>query len=443
MLAQYKKDLEEFIRFHSISTDSRYATDLEQTAKWLEGFFTKSGFECRRLEADGINPIIFAEYQTDPAAKTVLVYGHYDVQPAAESDGWASPPFDLTERDGRLWARGVVDNKGQVLIHMRAVADLIQRNELRYNVKFFVEGNEESGNCKMREVLANNVNLLECDHVLISDGQIEGDTPTIEASLRGGFNVTLIARTGPNALHSGLYGGAAPNAGYELSRLLGRLYDDNNCCRVPGFNDGVDVIGEETRAANRRFYGQIPDFCGEIGIKGLVTEPDTDPLTQIGLRPTIQVTGLNSGYTGTGYKNIVPEVAEARLNFRLVASQDPQQIFDRFEAFVRENLPDYVEHEISVTGKDAGTKIDMSAPIVTMIKELLESAFERKPFITYCGGSIPVVAEIKEELGHEALLVSLGNGDCNMHGVDENYRVDLIEKGLVFSRLFFSGSRCA
>lgn len=436
-LTQYKKLLSQYVAFKSVSTDKQFRGQIAQVVTWLKQLLAKSGFKVEVWKGKTTNPVVFASYVQSSKLETVLVYGHYDVQPAEKSDGWKSDPFKLTEEKGRLVGRGVVDNKGQNLIHILTVLQLIKQRRLKYNVKFLIEGNEETANPELAGLMKKNKKKLSTDYVLVSDGEVVADTPTIEVSLRGGFNLTLTYRTGKTNLHSGLYGGAVPNAAHELSRFLGGLFNDKNQVVVPNFYEGVDKAPAELVRSNKRILRINKNLLKHAGVKRLMTEEGLDFYTQTGLRPTVQVTGFKSGYIGEGYANIVPSMAEARINFRLVASQEPQAILEHFKRHVKKNTPAHVDYDINVRGIHRPVKIDIRSEKVREVKGLLKSAHKKEVLTKCVGGAIPFVADVKEVLGLDTILVSMGNDDCNMHGVNENFKIDLIQKGLRFSEMFF------
>ncbi|MBP9821373.1 MAG: M20/M25/M40 family metallo-hydrolase [Candidatus Pacebacteria bacterium] len=436
MNKEFKKLLTEYIALKSISTDPAFDAEMRKTAEWLGEYLAEHGFKVSYLKGPRTNPVVYAEYMQSPELETVMVYGHYDVQPANKSDGWSSEPFTLTEKKGRLIGRGVVDNKGQNLIHVFTVCDLIKQNSLKYNVKFMIEGNEETANPDMEAMVKKYKKLFKSDAIIISDGEIQGTTPTIEASLRGGFNMTVTLTTGKNNLHSGLAGGVAPSASHELSRLIAKFYGSDNKVAIPGFYEGVKKLTNE-ELSNTKKTGTVKEIMELFGVKTSVAEKGMNPYAQIGLRPTIQISGIKSGYIAEGYANIVPATAEARINVRVVGGQDPQKIYDAIVQFVKKEVPGYVKIDITRTDMNSAVAVDVTQPRFVAVRKLLKTAYKKEPIIKYVGGSIPIVSDFKETLGIDTLLVSLGNDDCNMHGVDENFRIDLIEKGLAFSRSFF------
>lgn len=427
--------LKQFIANKSISTDAQFQTGIDATVEFLRQLFLQNGFEVELLRGKVCNPVVLASAEVNKEAETVLIYGHYDVQPA---EGWNSDPFEVEEKNNRLVARGIVDNKGQIMIHIATILELLKANKLKYNVKFLIEGNEETANPDMTELVREHKEKLKCNHILVSDGELVGDNPVQEVSLRGGVNLTLKFTTAKNDLHSGIYGSAAPNAVHELCDFLDDLYEDGKI-DIPEWYDDVDQVTEAQLENNAGLPFSMDELTQNTGVKTLLNEEGLDFYTQIGLRPSIQVTGIKGGYIGDGYANIVPHTAEAKINFRFVASQDPEKMVELFKTYIRANVADYVEWEIPArTESYKPVAIDVTTPFMQEVKELLESVYGKKVLYKNVGGGIPVVLDFKEILGVEACLVPLGNEDCNMHGKGENFRIDLITKGLEFSTRFFS-----
>lgn len=437
VLNEFKTELEKYISFKSVSTNAAFLPEINKTASWLSDMFQKHGFKVELLKDKRCNPVVLASYCPDKSKETVLLYGHYDVQPAKQTDGWSSDPFTIVERNKRLVARGIVDNKGQTFIHIFTILKLIKENNLKYNVKFLIEGNEETSNPAMADLIEKNKAKLATDYILISDGEITPSTPTIEYSLRGGFNAKLVYTTAKNNMHSGIYGGAVPNPINELSKLLAKIYDAANTVTIAGFYDGVDDITNLQRKDNKKLMLDVQGMLDNTGVKKLVMEKGMDFHTQTGLRPTIQFSGIKGGYIEEGYANIVPAWAEVRFNFRIVTSQTTQKVMSVFEKFVNQNTPKYIDYSLVFDHVHEPVKIDITSKFANETKKLLSTAFGTEALIKPVGGAIPVVGDFKKLLGKDSLLISLGNDDCNMHGVNENFRLESIEKGLRFSKLFF------
>lgn len=435
-LKEFKEQLARFVALRSISTDPAYQEEMLKTASWLRDTLAGAGFSVELLQGPTTNPLVFAEYVADRSLPTVLVYGHYDVQPAREEDGWSSEPFSLVERSGRLFGRGVVDNKGQIFIHIYTVLKLIHSRKLSCNVKFLIEGNEENSNLDLEGQLREFKDKFASDYVLLSDGEVAGERATIEASLRSSFNLTLSYQTARTDLHSGIYGGAVPSAPLELVKFLAKLVDQDNRCTIPGFYDGVEPLSEEQRRNTEELSAK--ELLESAQIAEEKCEPGHNFFSQTGLRPTLQITGLESGYIGSGYANIVPARASARINFRVAPGQRAEALYQRFVEFVQRETPSYVRLTLSEPELSDPVKLEVTSPSFTRVRAILEEVYGSRPVVKYVGGSIPFIAQVKEIFGIDTMSVSLGNDDCNMHGADENFRVDLVEKGLSFSRLFFS-----
>jgi acetylornithine deacetylase/succinyl-diaminopimelate desuccinylase-like protein len=434
-LEKYKETLAEFLAFRSVSTSKEYEAEIAMAVDWLKVLFERETFKVQVFGGYG-NPIVFASLQADPKLETCLVYGHYDVQPADRSDGWSSEPFKLTERDGRLYGRGVVDNKGQLLIHALTIFRLAGQRQLGYNIKFIIEGNEETGSGDLGQFIKDRQDLLAADFALLSDGEF-GEFPVIEAGFRGGFNATLTLATSHTDLHSGIYSSAAPNAAHELAKILSTFYDHEHKIRISGFYDDVDDIEEEILAANRNLPFNPEAHKRNTGNSSLLLEPGYDFYTQIGLRPAIQVTGLQSGYTGEGYRNSIAARASAKINFRLVKSQDPHKIAGLFEKHILENLPNHVKYRLEFHDFHEGVKLGLNNDYTRAAIQAISRSHQRRPAFKFCGGGLPVVTHFDQLLDLPTLSVPLANDDCAMHAVDENFRFDYLDRGLAFSQEFF------
>ncbi|OGM61402.1 hypothetical protein A2961_04495 [Candidatus Woesebacteria bacterium RIFCSPLOWO2_01_FULL_39_21] len=431
----YKKLLSEFVKFKSISTDANYKPEIEKAVGWLKKLFAESGFDVQIWRGKRCNPVIFASYNKIKSAKTVLVYGHYDVQPAKREDGWSSDPFQLIEKNEKLIARGAIDNKGQVLVHIYTALQLIKQKKLKYNIDFLIEGNEETSNPELADLIKKNKKNVKANLALISDGELIGENPAIETSLRGGFNLKLTYRTAVNNLHSGIYGGAVPNAVYEMSKFISRLFDGNKVA-IEGFYEKVDEITKNQIENNKKLVG--PRQAMKLaGVKSLTTE-GYDFLTQTGLRPTLQASGIKGGYTEEGFANIVPSKAYVNINFRIVASQKTKEVLSCFMTFLKENTPDYVGYGVQTEGFHEPLKIDTNSHKIKKVKKILKKAYGKEVVYKPVGGAIPVVADFKSVLLVDSLLVPFGNSDCNMHGVNENFDIKFLQKSLKFSEAFFS-----
>lgn len=431
---KYIELLKEFLSFKSVSTDPDFKNECTKTSQWLSELFSKSGFDTVVDEGKNTNPLVIAKYVVDENAETIMIYGHYDVQPAKKEDGWQKDPFELDIRDGRFIARGAIDNKGQVLVHIFTVLDLIEKGNLKYNVTFLIEGDEESGNEDLVGQLEKHKEFLESDYVMISDGEIVKHFPTIESTFRGGANMTVKFQTAPNDFHSGIYGGAVPSASLTLVQTLAKLKDERNQVLVPEFYEGVNISGEQVKI--NESLASEEEILSLSGVKELLTKDGLDFYSQTGLLPTLEISGVVSGYTGVGYLNIVPAKAEARINVRTVPGQDTRVIMESIKSYILENSPTYTEIDFDMETPSDGVCLDTDSEKVCQIKEILSEVYGESVATKNVGGSIPIISDFKR-LGMNVISISLANEDCNMHGVDENFEIDKLQKALDFSERFF------
>lgn len=435
LFGRYHSLLTDFLTFKSISTDPAYHQELTQAAMWLHDLFTSDGFESK-LVTGYDNPIVLASLKIDPKLPTLLIYGHYDVQPADKSEGWQNEPFTLHTTKDRLIGRGVVDNKGQVMIHIATVLELHKNDALRYNVTFFIEGNEETGSPHLSQFVKDYKEELKADYVLISDGEILEDLPVIEVSLRGVVNATLTVRTLTNDLHSGLYGGAAPNAAHEAAHLIDKLVDtQENKVLIAGFYDSVKPPTDAELENNANIPFSNEQHAKITGSKYPFNSSDYDMYTRTGLLPSLEVTGLHAGYTDVGYRNSIPACSIVKINIRLVDGQQPLKIQELLRTYLSEVIPEHATCEIDFDESCAAVKIDTSDEVFSTIRDILTDVWGCSPVHKYVGGSIPIVTTFQEVLGVPIIMLPLGNEDCNMHGVDENFRIAYVRKGLQVSRM--------
>ncbi len=429
MYQNYKKFLEEFIAFKSISTDPSYKSEIEKTSQWLEKQLAQNGFKTKVITGYD-NPLVTGYYEVDQAFETVLIYGHYDVQPASQQDGWDSEPFLLTEKNGRLVGRGAVDNKGQIAIHLVTVFELIRQKKLRYNIKFLIEGNEETGSDRLHDFLKDHKELLSSDYVVISDGEITSGHPVIEVGFRGVINASITLTTSDRDLHSGLYGGSVPNAALELTKLINKLYVNTTTLAVPGIYNDVIAPSEEELKKHASFPFSKEHHFKITGTRELFTEDSADFYTQTGLRPSLEITGLDSGYTGVGFKNAVPHSATVKLNMRIVPNQEPPTIIAQFKEYIESITPEYATIDVQIGEGVKPIRIGSDSAIAKKAASLLKDEFGKDVLYKYCAATIPIVVDFKELLNVQQLLLPFGNEDCNMHGANENFEIDLIKKDI-------------
>lgn len=433
----YIQFLKEFISFKTVSTDKAFKDDIKKAVSWISHMCTSHGFSVSLLQGSHTNPVVFASYIANKKAKTVLVYGHYDVQPADKSDGWSTDPFVLTKKKDRYIARGAVDNKGQILAHMTAVFDAIKNKTLQYNVKFLIEGNEESGNPDLLGLLKKYKEKLHSDFIMISDGEMVGIHPTLDVSFRGGGNMRIEYRTADNDRHSGLFGGAIPNAAVELATMISKL-KTNNIVTLSGFYEGVTCADIETKRQHQKI-SRLQPIKKLAGVKELKTEEGLSPCEQIGLRPTLEVSGFFSGYVGEGYKNIVPAKAEARINVRTVHGQSTAKVMHILKEFVLKETPKYVDVLVHTESHGNPVSLDVDHDHIHEVKKVLKDVHKKEVLHKTVGGSIPVVGQFASVFNKTPIaMVSLCNEDCNMHGVDENFTEYHMTKALEFAKKYWN-----
>lgn len=434
----YLSLLKEYITFKSVSTLEN-EIEITKTVEWLVQTLKNSGFKTKVIKGFD-NPVVLASVQVDQSYPTILIYGHYDVQPASEEE-WGTNPFELIEKQNKLFARGVVDNKGQMMVHLASVIELLKSGKLQYNIKFLIEGNEETGSPNISKLLEKYQKELESDVILISDSSMVRNIPTIEASLRGVLNTTLVIKTSDKDLHSGLYGGPVPNAIHEASKLISKFFSKDNSITIPGFYDQV-IENEKLKLyalANELNDDQYLDLTGSTE---MLLEEGENYYSQIGLRPTIQMTGIQAGYIGKGYRNSVPSEAVIKINIRLVPNQDPDEILKVLKEFVKDNLPNYVKFEFLKPEKTEGVVkaivIDTDNQFTQLAVQLLKNVFGQDVVYDFNGATLPIVLSFKQILKTDLLMVALVNEDCNMHAVGENYDLQTLRKAITFSYKFLS-----
>ena len=436
-------ELKEFLRFQSISTQPEHAPDLVGCAEWL----------CEKLLAAGLNaavyptpgsPVVMASTTRDPAKRTVLIYGHYDVQPPEPLEGWTTPPFEARIEEGRIYARGAADNKGQILAHILGVAETLrEKGSLPVNVIFLIEGEEEIGSPNLEEFLREHRGELACDLAAISDtAMAPGNKPALTYALRGIAAMELIVRGPARDLHSGLFGGAVANPATVLARLLATLHDAEGHVLIPGFYDAVRPLESWERtaaAALEKASGGDAAIKELAGVPELVGEKGYTTIERIGARPTAEVNGIGGGYQGAGTKTVLPKEAFAKLTFRLVADQDPAVILTAAEEYLRGQTPPGVLLEVITGHSGAAYQSDPNSSDGLAARRALAGAFGAEPLLLRDGGSIPILATLKEILGVDSYLLGLANPDSRIHSPDENMLVENFLGGIRMNRILLEG----
>jgi acetylornithine deacetylase/succinyl-diaminopimelate desuccinylase-like protein len=429
-LARFRDELFAFLRIPSISARSEHEPDMRRAAEWLAARMREAGLEAS-IERTAGHPIVLGEWRGAGAdAPTVLVYGHYDVQPAEPLELWTSPPFEPTIRDGRLYARGSVDDKGQLYLHIKAVeAHLRTSGRLPVNLVIVAEGEEEVGSANLVPFIEKQAERLGADYVVISDTTMFAPgMPTIGASLRG-IAYFQIDVTGPaQDLHSGSYGGAVVNPATALARIIASLHDEDWRVAIPGFYDDVDPA-PEFREQIRALPFDDESFLKEVGAPALGGEAGQTTLERLWVRPTVEVNGLLSGYTGEGSKTVLPSTAMAKVSCRLVPNQDPDRIARLVEEHVRRVAPTGVTVRFQYLHGGQPWRARLGGRLYEAAARALERAFGRPPIYAGEGGSIPIVTEFERVLGAPVLLMGFGLPGENAHAPDEWLSVENFEKG--------------
>jgi acetylornithine deacetylase/succinyl-diaminopimelate desuccinylase-like protein len=429
---RFVDELKELLRIPSVSTDSAYTDEVERAATWLLDHFDDIGMNHTELiETDG-HPLVYAEHITDPDKPTVVVYGHYDVQPPDPLDEWDTDPFDPAQHNGTLYARGACDDKGQMFMHAKAAeAYLSTEGDLPVNLKYIIEGEEEIGSTSIESYVTSNGDRLDGDVVLISDtAMFSEETPSITYGLRG-LAYAEITLQGPNRdLHSGNYGGAVDNPANALSRLLAGLHDEDHRITIPGFYDDVVDLTPEERDA----FAQLPfdeeAWMESIDIDDVRTEGDYTTLECLTARPTLDVNGLWSGYTGEGAKTVLPSTAHAKLSMRLVPDQSVPDIYNKLEAHLEAQVPDTMDLSVRRLHGGDPVLVDPSIPPMQSAKHAMEEVRGTEPVFVRNGGTIPVVADFQQHLGLDSVLMGFGLDRDAIHSPNESFGLDRFHQGI-------------
>ena len=429
--ARNETELFDLLRIPSVSAQPNHNGDTRRAAEWVRDSLTRAGVTASIHETPG-HPVVIGEWRgAGEKAPTVLVYGHYDVQPAEPLDLWTSPPFEPTVREGRIYARGSVDDKGQLFLHIKALeAHLATRKVLPCNVVVIAEGEEEVGSENLEQFIASHKDLLACDAVVISDSAMFAPgIPSILSSLRG-LAYFQIDVTGPSSdLHSGMYGGAVVNPAAALARIIASMHDDKGHVTIDGFYDDVSPFSKDVIDGMRTLPFNDESFRKETGATALGGEEGFTTLEKLWTRPTCEVNGMLSGYTGEGAKTVLPSKAMAKVSCRLVPNQDPQKIGTLFDAHVKKVTPKGVTVNVQHLHGGRPWRADLGGPIFDAARRALEAGFGRSPVIVGEGGSIPVVGDFQRILGAPVLLVGFGLPGENAHAPDEWMSVENFRLG--------------
>jgi acetylornithine deacetylase/succinyl-diaminopimelate desuccinylase-like protein len=419
-------ELKSFIRIPSVSTLPEHKPDVQRAADFVADGLRRAGLENVEIIPTAGHPLVYADWLHAPGKPTVLLYGHYDVQPADPLELWESPPFEPTERNGNLYARGAVDDKGQMYTHIKAIEALREINgTLPVNVKFLIEGEEEVGGAAIAKYVPENKAKLRADVALVSDTSLYADgIPTLGVGLRG-LVYTEVEATGPaRDLHSGLYGGAAPNPIFALIELLAKAKDASGRILIPGFYDDV----REPAPAEITSWKSLPfderEFLEkEVGATALTGEPDRMVLERVWSRPTMELHGIVGGFTGAGAKTVIPAKATAKVSFRLVPDQQPGKVAAMFRSWVAANTPAGAKTEVRVLSGSPATVVDPSHPALQVAARVFAEILGRPTVFIRSGGSIPIVGEFATHLGIPTILMGFGLPDDGLHSPNEKFKI--------------------
>jgi acetylornithine deacetylase/succinyl-diaminopimelate desuccinylase-like protein len=423
-------ELIEFLRFPSVSAKKEHKGDIQACARWLADHLKRIGIDSKIMPTGG-HPVIYGSKISSPDKTTVLYYGHYDVQPGEPFELWNSPPFEPVIKDNYILARGATDDKGQLMTHIKALeAYIATGTELPINIKLLIEGEEESGNENITQFVKENAEMLRGDIIVVSDGsQFGKDQPAVTFGLRGVAFVE-VKITGPDHdLHSGSFGGTVPNPVNALAMVIARMHDNDGRVMIDGFYDDVKPITQWEREQFRKLPFDRDAFLAKAGCKGLHGEKGYSVYEQIWSRPTLDVNGIKGGYQGEGGKTIIPSWASTKITMRLVPDQNPRDICDKIEAYIRKICPSYVTCEITKHGGAAAVVVPTDGPWLKAAGRAIKRGFGIDPVFTKEGGSIPVVGTFREVLGLDTLLLGWGQNDDNAHSPNERFSVDDFERG--------------
>ena len=442
---RFLDELSDLLKVPSISADASYSKDVHQTAKIVSERLKEAGAENVEICETAGYPIVYADKIIDANLPTVLVYGHYDVQPADPINLWDNPPFEpvvkTTEAhpDGAIFARGACDDKGQMYMHVKAFEAMMKANELPCNVKFMIEGEEEVGSVNLGVFVKNNHSKLAADIILVSDtGMLANDVPSITTGLRG-LSYVEVEVTGPNRdLHSGLYGGCVANPLNIMAKMIASLHDENNHITVPGFYDKVIELSAEEREEMGRAPFSKEAYCKSIGIEDVYGEDGYTTMERGSIRPTLDVNGMWGGYIGEGAKTVIASKAYAKISMRLVPDQDPEDITRLFMNHFESIAPKGTKVKVTPHhgGEPAVTPIDSKGYEAASMA--YEKTFGKKPIPVRSGGSIPIVAMFEKELGLKTILMGFGLDSDAIHSPNEHFGVFNYYKGIETIPYFYS-----
>ncbi len=434
---RFISELLDFLRIPSVSADSKYKKDVQRTAEFVKKALLAAGADKVEITPTKLHPIVYGEKIVDKKLPTILAYGHYDVQPPDPLNLWTSPPFEPVIKDGKIYARGSCDDKGQVYMHIKVLEMLLKMGKLPCNIKFIIEGEEEVGSVSLGDYVRKNKKKLAADVIIISDTDIiDNKTPSITIGLRGLSGIEIEVEGPTRDLHSGVYGGAVPNPLNILCEMIASLKDKDKHITIPGFYKGVKALSAKERKELNSAPFSLNAYKKEIGIKDIVGEKGYTTEERTSIRPTLDLNGIWGGYQGEGSKTVIASKAYAKITMRLVPNQDPAEITKLFVKHFEKIAPPSVR--VKVTPAHGGDPVLLETTSIgyeAASKAMLES-FGKKPIPTRSGGSIPIVALFKKELGLDSVMLGFGLNSDNIHSPNEHYGIFNYLKGIETIALF-------
>ncbi len=436
---RFLEELKEVLRIPSISTDPEHAADMQRAAEWVASQLRSIGMTNVQIMPTGGHPVVYGEWMKAPkTAPTVMIYGHYDVQPPDPLDLWVSPPFEPAVRGDKLYARGAADMKGQVVASIKAVESMVRQGGLPVNLKWLIEGEEEIGSLHVGDYIAAHKQLLACDFCLNPDaGILAADEPSITTGLRGLAYFELRVEGPSKDLHSGLYGGVVHNPAQALAELIAGMHDARGHVTLPGFYDKVRRL----TAKEHRDFARLPlkksTYLSQTGVPALWGEPQFAPVERIGVRPTLEVNGLLSGFTGTGSKTVLPEWAMAKISCRLVPDQTVAETEKQLRKYLKQRAPKDIRWDLKYLHGAEAALVGADTPAVKAMSAAMQSVWGKKPHLVREGGSIGVVVQLQKHLGIDSLLTGFGLNDADAHSPNEKQHLPTWHRGVETLIRFF------
>ncbi len=428
---RFLDELFRLIRIPSISSETEHKDDMLKAAEYWKDAILKAGADKAEIYPTDGNPVVYGEKIIDPSAPTVLVYGHYDVMPVDPIELWKTPPFEPEIREGKIFARGADDDKGQAFMHAKAFELMVNTNTLPCNVKFMIEGEEEIGSPNLGAFCDGHKELLKADVILVSDtGMIAPDIPSITTGLRG-LSYMEVEVTGPNKdLHSGLFGGAVANPANILAKMIASLMDENNHITIPGFYDDVEVISDEERSEMAKAPFSLDEYKKALDIAEVCGEKGYSTNERTGIRPSLDVNGIWGGYTGEGAKTVIPSKAHAKISMRLVPNQDNEKITKLFEDHFKAFAPSYVTVEVKALHGGQAYVSPTNMDAYKAAELAYTDVYNKKPVPVRSGGSIPIIATFEDILGIKSILMGFGLESDAIHSPNENFPLAQFYNGI-------------